>query len=86
MRTWYYFAHHLTYESLKPQFVRVRPLGADRTLVEVHGALVFYPKRSIFIPATLLLPRSISATGVWKIGIKGPLHTGQVRHNIHGPR
>ena len=59
MRCWYFAARHLTYEAVQPEFLRVRPLGAGRTLVEVHGLLTFHPKRTLLLPPSLLLPRTI---------------------------
>jgi hypothetical protein len=79
MRTWYYLLHYITYEVFEPSFVEVSPLtGQDRTLVNVHGTLTFRPKRSLLVPPSLLLPEAIPVSGQWRIGIKGPLSSGQV--------
>jgi hypothetical protein len=47
-------------------------------LVEVSGTLLVYPRRTILLPATLLLPESIPVRSTISIGVNGDLDTGLV--------
>jgi hypothetical protein len=47
-------------------------------LVEVSGTLLVYPRRTILVPASLLLPESIPVRSTISIGVNGDLDTGMV--------
>lgn len=57
---------------------QVRRVGLDNNLLEVSGTLEVFPRRSILLPATLLLPEVIPIRATLQIGVDGPLDTGAV--------
>jgi hypothetical protein len=57
---------------------QVRRVGMNSHLVEVSGTLLVYPRRTILVPASLLLPESIPVRSTISIGVNGDLDTGMV--------
>lgn len=53
-------------------------MGLDHNLLEVSGTLEVYPRRTILVPASLLLPRTIPIRATLQIGVNGPLDVGEV--------
>lgn len=66
---------HCPCPSPTPQ---VRRVGLDNHLLEVSGTLEVFPRRTILLPATLLLPEVIPIRATLQIGVDGPLDTGAV--------
>lgn len=58
--------------------LQILPLGNDRTIVEVHGTCSVFPKRSWLVPISLVLPREVPIMATIRLGVKGPLESGQV--------
>jgi hypothetical protein len=58
---------------------QVRRVGMNSHLVEVSGTLLVYPRRTILVPASLLLPESIPVRSTVSIGVNGDLDSGMVR-------
>lgn len=58
---------------------QVHSLPNGRTVVEVLGSYAVYPKRTWLVWPTLLLPRVVPLKATVKLGVNGPLETGQVR-------
>lgn len=57
---------------------QVRRVGLDQTLLEVSGTLEVFPRRTILLPATLLLPEVVPIRATLQIGVEGPLEVGAV--------
>jgi hypothetical protein len=57
---------------------QVRRVGLDSNLLEVSGTLEVFPRRTILVPATLLLPEVIPIRATLQIGVDGPLESGAV--------
>jgi hypothetical protein len=53
-------------------------VGCGSTLLEVSGTLEVFPRRTILIPASLLLPEAIPIRATLQIGVNGPLEAGEV--------
>ena len=47
-------------------------------MLEVSGTLEVFPRRTIFVPASLLLPEVVPIRSTLLIGVKGPLDIGEV--------
>lgn len=62
--------------------LQVRPLSYSRNLLLIDGTATLYPRRTLLLPATYLLPRSLSVKLTIKVGVNGPLETGKVRGSI----
>lgn len=56
----------------------MRRVGLDSSVLEVSGVLEVFPRRTILLPATLLLPEVIPIRATLQIGVDGPLETGAV--------
>lgn len=66
------------------RLLQVRSVGMNSHLVEVSGTLLVYPRRTILLPATLLLPESIPVRSTISIGVNGDLDTGLVSVHVLG--
>lgn len=56
---------------------QVAPAGYNMSTVSVDGTVIVSPKRSWLFPPSLLLP-DIPIRATIKLGVRGPLETGQV--------
>lgn len=66
------------YPLTLPPPLQARSVGMGSTLLEVSGTLEVYPRRTILVPASLLLPETIPIRATLQIGVNGPLETGDV--------
>lgn len=73
-----YFFKAFAQQCFVPSHVEVRRVGLDCSLLEVSGTLEVFPRRTIFIPASLLLPIMVPIRATLQIGVNGPLETGEV--------
>ncbi|WIA32154.1 hypothetical protein OEZ86_003003 [Tetradesmus obliquus] len=73
-----YLFKFIARQRFVPSLVQVRSVGMNSHLVEVSGTLLVYPRRTILLPATLLLPESIPVRSTISIGVNGDLDTGLV--------
>ena len=56
----------------------MRQVGLNTTLLEVSGTLEVFPRRTILLPATLLLPEVVPIRSTLQIGVEGGLDSGMV--------
>ena len=56
----------------------MRQVGLNSTLLEVSGTLEVFPRRTILLPATLLLPEVVPIRSTLQIGVEGGLDSGVV--------
>eukprot|EP00882_Tetradesmus_deserticola_P000028 GHRQ01000029.1.p1 GENE.GHRQ01000029.1~~GHRQ01000029.1.p1 ORF type:complete len:558 (+),score=216.73 GHRQ01000029.1:166-1674(+) len=73
-----YLFKFIAKQRFVPSLVQVRRVGMNSHLVEVSGTLLVYPRRTILLPATLLLPEAIPVRSTISIGVNGSLDTGMV--------
>lgn len=73
-----YLFKFIARQRFVPSLVQVRRVGMNSHLVEVSGTLLVYPRRTILLPPTLLLPESIPVRSTISIGVNGDLDTGLV--------
>ena len=63
---------------LEPSLIQVQQLTHDRHVVEILGSVYLMPKRTILVWPTLLLPKELPIRCTIRLGVRGPLPTGQV--------
>jgi hypothetical protein len=73
-----YFFKFVAHQKFIPSLVEVRPVGMNNHVLEVSGTLLVRPKRTILLPATLLLPETMPIRSTIYIGVNGPLDSGVV--------
>lgn len=61
--------------------MQVAPAGYNMSTVEVDGTVIVSPKRSWLFPPSLLLP-DIPIRATIKLGVRGPLQSGQVGSTV----
>jgi hypothetical protein len=68
--------------AASPLFPQVQPIGNSRTIVDIEGSCYVAPKRTWWVPVSLLLPYSIGIRATIRLGVRGPLETGKVRSSL----
>lgn len=78
MRVAAYLAKFAADLDVVPDAIKVHSLPNGRNVVEVIGTYAVYPKRTWLVWPTLLAPRVIPLKATVKLGVNGPLETGEI--------
>jgi hypothetical protein len=73
-----YLAKFVAHLRLEPSLIQVQQMAFDRHVVEILGSVYLMPKRTLLVWPTLLLPKEVPIRCTIRLGIRGPLATGQV--------
>jgi hypothetical protein len=78
MRVAAYLAKFVASLDVIPDAIKVHALPDGRHVVEVIGVYAVYPKRTWLVWPTLLAPRVLPLKATVKLGVNGPLESGQI--------